>query len=160
MTAVHGRDMDIFIERNGVFVFTACATSCDMEVSAEEINITTADSGRENEYDGGSTDCVGSMDGVITLDTLGGWQYEDWREATGTVIPLRFDMTNVYGDRLRYEMNVLILNVGVQGGVNEHGAFNVSWKRSGAETVTKTIVGGLQDSNLDYILDGNGVIIR
>lgn len=157
---IRGKDINIYVDRGGDYVFTACATNCSIERTAEEILITTADSGIEDEYEGGATNATGTMDGVITTDALGGWQYEDWVANVGLKVPLKIEFLNGYGDLLTFEMSVLITNVSAQGDVNDYGSFSVGFKRSGAETVTKTIVGGQQDSNLDYILDGNGVIIR
>lgn len=157
---IRGRDINIYVERGSEFVFTACATNMTYERTAEEIVITTADSGIEDEYEGGATNATGTMDGVITTDALGGWQYEDWLDCVGQKKNIMIDFTNDYGDLLRFEMLVLITNVSAQGDANDFGSFSVGFKRSGAETVTKTIEGGILDSNLDYILDGNGVIIR
>lgn len=157
---IKGRDINIYIERGVDWVFTACATNLSYERTAEEILITTADSGIEDEYEGGATNASGTMDGVITTDVLGGWQYEEWAASVGQKVNMRIDFTNDYGDLLRYEMNVLITAISVQGDANDFGTFSVGFKRSGIETVTKTIEGGLLDSNLDYILDGSGVIIR
>lgn len=152
--------MTIYIQRAGNYVLTACATSCDMELSAEVINITTADSGRANEKIGGATDCKGSFDGVITIDQLGGWQYQEWRANIGNVVPLRFDMTDEYGDRLRYEMSVLITNISAQGGVNEFGSFSVDFERSGEETQSTIFDNILVDMDGDPILTDDGDLIR
>lgn len=160
ISTVRGRDIDLFIERGGDFVFTACATNCSIERVAEEMNITTADSGRENEYKGGATDASITLDGVITLDELGGWQYEEWVANIGEIVSIRMDFTNDYGDRLRYEMNVLITAVGGQGDVNDFGSFNVTMKRSGAETVSKLLNNVITDEDLNPILDENGRPLR
>lgn len=158
---IRGRDINIYIERGtDNWVFTACATNMSYERTAEEISITTADSGIENEYEGGATDATGTMDGVITTDAIGGWQYEDWGANVGLKVPLRIDFTNDYGDLLRFEMTVLITNVSAQGDANDYGSFSVGFKRSGIETISKTIEGGLQDENSDYLLNENGVILR
>lgn len=160
VTAVYGEDVDLFVLRDGDYVATACAASCGITRTAELIPTTTADSGRENEYVGGATDADLTLDGVITLDELGGWQYEEWVANTGEVVSIRMDFTNSYGDRLRYEMNVLITAVGAQGDVNDFGAFNVTMKRSGGETVSKLLNNVITDEDLNPILDENGRPLR
>lgn len=155
-----GRDINICIERDGDFVFTACATNCSIERTAEEINITTADSGKENEYVGGATDASITLDGVITVDELGGFQYEEWVAAIGSKVNMEMDFTNQYGDRLRYTMSVLVTAVGAQGDANDFGMFNITMKRSGAETVSKIFDNILVDLAGDPILTPDGKLIR
>jgi hypothetical protein len=106
---VRGKDINLFVERDGVFIFSACATNLSIERTAEEINITTANSGIENEYEGGATDATVTLDGVITLDELPGFQYEEWVSAIGTKINVRIEFTNTYGDRLAYNYVCLFL---------------------------------------------------
>lgn len=163
MSLVRGKDINLYVEKvnaSGTYVVGGCATNLSMEVTAEEINITTADSGLENEYDGGATDCSISLDGVITIDELPFFQYEDWRAAIGTKKNVRIDFTDTYGDRLRYQMSMLITGVSAQGDVNDFGSFSISGKRSGAETVTKIYDNALVDGFGELILDGGGNIIR
>lgn len=163
MSVVRGKDINLYVEKvpsSTNYVVGGCATNLSMDVTAEEINITTADSGIENEYEGGATDCAGTLDGVITIDELPFFQYEDWRAAIGQKKNVRIDFIDTYGDRLRYEMSILILGVSVQGDVNDFGAFSISFKRSGAETVTKIYDHALIDGGGDLVLDGGGNIIR
>lgn len=163
MSLVRGRDINIYVEKvdaSGAYVVGGCATNLSMEVTAEEINITTADSGKENEYDGGATDCSVGLDGVITIDELPFFQYEDWRAAIGTKKNVQIDFTDSYGDMLRYQMTILITGVSAQGDANDFGSFSISAKRSGAETVTKIYDHSLVDGAGELILDGGGNIIR
>jgi hypothetical protein len=163
MTAVRGRDINLYVEKvnsSGIYVFSACATNLSMEVTAEEINITTADSGIENEYEGGSTDCTISMDGVVSIDDLSKAMYEDWRSWIGTKKNIRVDFTNSYGDRLRYQMSMLITSVGADGDANDFGMYHLGGKRSGPEAVSKGYDHILVDIDLDPILDTDGDLIR
>lgn len=164
LSTIHGRDVDLWVERgtdSGEYVLGACATDMSVQRTADEKITTTIDSGREDEYTrSGSTNAVIQFDGAGTLDVLGKWQYEDWLQNIGELVNIRVDYNNYYGDRLRFEMKVVVLEVSDQSNVNDFMTFSITMKRSGAETITKTIEGGILDLNLDYILDTNGVIIR
>lgn len=163
MSYVRGKDITIAVEGvsgSGDFDFSACGTNFSTERTAEKINITTADSGKENEYEGGATDGTGSVEGLITLDELTKFQYEDWVAAIGTKKRVQIDYTDTYGDRLRYEMDILIDGVSDRGDVNDFGAFTVTFTRSGAEVVTKVWDHALVDSDGDPIPDSDGDIIR
>lgn len=157
---VRGKDVNVFIELSGVYKLAACATTCSSSRTAEKINITTANSGRENEYEGGATDNIITLSGAGTLDEVTAWQFEDWVAAMGTKVNIRLDYTNPYGDRLRYEMAALIDDVNDQGDVNDFWLFDVSMTRSGAETMTKIFDNILVDGIGNPILDGGGNLIR
>lgn len=158
MTIVRGKDIDLYVKRGLGYVPTACATNLSIEETAEEVNITTVDSGRENEYEGGATDASLSFEGVMTLDELSKWQYEDF--VVGNTEQIRVDFVNSYGDALKYEMFVVIISKSAQGDVNDFGSFSISMKRSGAMTSVKTYDNILVDSDGLPILDSDGNLIR
>lgn len=163
MSQVLGRDINLYVEKvndSGVFKFSSCATNLSMEVTCEEILITSADSGIEDEYQGGATNCSVSMEGVITIDELSKFMYEDWRASVGKKKKIRIDFTDSYGDRLRYEMTILVTSVSAQGDAADFGSFSISGKRSGAEIISKGYDHILEDSLHDPILDLNGDLIR
>lgn len=163
MSITRGKDVSFYVYRTISLVptpvFAGCAKSCSKDETAEDINITTADSDRENEYIGGSKDATGTVDGLITLDELPKYQYGDFVDQVGNVIRILIVYTNAFGDRYSYDANVLITGVSDQADVSDFASFTVNWKRSGKATITK-FWDALKDSDGNLILDSDGNLIR
>jgi hypothetical protein len=154
-----GKEVNLYVRRDDEWVLTACATSSSKDESAEEINITTADSERENEYIGGSKDATIGLEGVITLDEITRWQWKDFVDNVGNVIRILLTYDNGFGDRYSYDANVLVTNVSDVANVADFATFSIGMKRSGAATTTQ-LFDALQDSDGEYILDSDGNLIR
>jgi hypothetical protein len=163
MSKVLGKNVTVYVYRDILMVptpvFAGCATSCSKDETAEDINITTADSGRENEYIGGSKDATGTIDGLMTLDEMPMFQYADWVAEVGNVKRILIVYENSFGDKYSYDANVLVVGVSDQADVTDFAKFTVSWKRSGAATITQ-FWDALKDSDGNLILDSNGNLIR
>lgn len=157
---IRGRDITLFAYDDDVATPIYCATSCSIAVDAETIPITTINSGREDEYEGGATNGTLDLSSGITLDSVGGWQFEDFVDEVGNKHRFLIQFTNDYGDILSYAMDAIITSVSGRGDVTDFGLFDASMLRSGPMVKIKTIEGGLVDSEGDYIIDSNGKIIR
>lgn len=163
MSKVLGKDVSVYVYRDIAMVptpvFAGCATSCSKDETAEDLNITTADSARENEYIGGAKDATGTVDGLITLDELTKFQYADFIDSVGNVIRILIVYTNSFGDTYSYDAYVLVTSVSDQADATDFANFSVSWKRSGAATITQ-LFNALLDSDGNPILDSDGNLIR
>lgn len=159
---IEGKNIELFVwdEDDSVWLNIYCSIRSSLNVEAETVVITTIDSGREDEYDGGATNATIDFNGGIALDFLGGWMYENFVDEIGNKHRFLFQMTNSFGDVLSYDMQGIITNVNGGGGVGEHGLFDLSILRSGPMTKIKTYNGALVDSEDNYILDSKGQIIR
>src|SRR4051812_39314737 len=109
MTTVLGRNVHYYIYRSGVPTLTVCATNISRRESVETINTTTIDSGRENEYIGGSTDSELVLDGVRTLSLTTNWQADDWE--IGEVYRVILIYMDALGNSVSYDGNVLITGI-------------------------------------------------
>lgn len=158
MTVVLGRDVHLYVYRDAVAVLTVCATNLTKRETAEQINITTIDSGRENEYIGGATDSDLSLEGLITLDELPKQQYEDFE--VGENYDVLMTYTNSWGDRLAINGNVLVTGIDDNNGAADFSNYTISMIRNGAWTKVKTFDNILVDGPGNPILDGNGDLIR
>lgn len=163
MTYVKGKDVNFYVYRDEggdeVAVFAGCALTITKEETAEELNITTADSGRENEYIGGSKDATGTVDGLMTIDQLNRFQYKDFVDNVGNVLHILITYENSFGDRISYDANALVTNVSDSAGATDLATFSVSWKRTGPATIA--LVGQwLIDDEGNPILDSDGLPIR
>jgi hypothetical protein len=159
-TLVKGKDVTVYMEVDSEWVLIMCATSCTKDETTEEVNVTTADSDRENEYIGGSKDCSFSFDGAMTLDIPGRVQYEDLVDEVGNVQRFLIVYTNSYGDALNYEADFLITGVSDTNGVNDFSTFSMTAKRSGAATRTKTWADGVLLDGGIPVWDSDGEVIR
>jgi hypothetical protein len=159
-TLLIGKDVDVSVEVDGEMQLIMCAISFSKDETAEEVNITTADSGRQNEYIGGSLDCTISFEGAITLDIPGKYQYEDLVNDIGNVKRILIEYRNSHGDLLSYEADFLITSVSDQNPV-EHSTFSMTAKRSGAPTITKTWDEEvILDEDDEPLEDESGEVIR
>jgi hypothetical protein len=157
---IEGRNVRLYVYRSGVPALAVCATNVSKTLSVEQINITTVDSGRENEYIGGSTDSELTLDGVRTLDEITSWQADDFEDQIGEVLRVILIYTNFYGDVLSYDGNVLITGVDDSNPAAEFSTYSISMIRSGAWTKLKSFDSILVDGLGNPILDGNGDLIR
>src|SRR4051812_21852322 len=98
MTAVHGKDVVIYIYRTDDVILLArpiaCASNCTMNYNIELIETATVDSGRENDYEAGFIDCDISVDGIVTLDEIPMWQIKEFIDKIGVKLLAIFEMTN------------------------------------------------------------------
>lgn len=163
MSYVKGKNVTVYVYRDIAMVPTpvmmGCATSISKNETAEEVNVTTADSTRENEYIGGSKDAVVTVDGLMTLDELTRWQYKDWLDSLGNVERFLITHENAFGDKYSYDFNGLITGVSDQAGPTEFASFSASIKRTGPATTTM-FYDALLDSDGNPILDSDGNLIR
>lgn len=159
MTPVDGKDVSIYVRRGTDWVNTVCAISCRMEFSQEMIPVATKDSGRENDYVSGFEDCTISLEGVMTLDELPFYQAEDFLDSPYTKRRILMLFTNSWGDRLSYDMNVLVESYSNAGETDDFAIYNVSMKRCGAWTKQK-VFNAILDSDGNPVLDSNGYPIR
>jgi hypothetical protein len=160
-TLVKGKDVTVYMEVDSEWVLIMCATSCTKSETSEEVNVTTADSDRENEYIGGSLDCSFTFDGAMTLDIPGRVQYEDLENEIGNVKRFLIVYETSFGDKKNYEADFLITSVDDSNGVNEYSTFSMTAKRSGAPTKTKVWADDvLLDSEDNPIWDSDGNVIR
>jgi hypothetical protein len=161
MTTVLGRNVHYYIYRSGVPTLTVCATNISRRESVETINTTTIDSGRENEYIGGSTDSELVLDGVRTLSLTTNWQADDWE--IGELYRVILIYMDALGNSVSYDGNVLITGIDDSNPADNHSTYSVTMLRSGSWTKLSNVPVGesfaLVDSNGDYILDGNGDFI-
>lgn len=157
---IKGRNVDLYVERSGVWVLRACATSCSMELTQELIPVATRDTGFEEDFEPGFNGCSLSFDGMITIDVLGKWQMEDDIANLRVKNHVMIKMENGLGDTLAYDMLALTTNIINTGDVEGWATYSVSMTRCGEMTKVRVINGGLVDSFGNYILDSNGSIIR
>jgi hypothetical protein len=163
MTTVLGRNVHLYVYESGVPTLTVCGTNVSRrEILSDKINITTVDSGRENEYgSGGSTDSELVLDGVRTLSLTTNWQADDWE--IGEVYRVILIYMDALGNSVSYDGNVLITGIDDSNPADNHSTYSVTMLRSGSWTKLSNVPVGesfaLVDSNGDYILDGNGDFI-
>jgi predicted secreted protein len=158
MITVLGKDVTLYVYRSGSPALTVCATNLSRRESVETLNITTIDSGRANEYVGGSTDSEVTLSGVRTLANVSDWQIDDFEIGnTERIIIIYLDSA---GNSVSYDGNVLITGVEDDNGAADFSTYTVTMLRSGAWTKLYNVVVGdlhyLVDGNGDYILDSNG----
>lgn len=158
MTTVLGKDVTIYVYRGGSPAMGVCATNVSRRESVETINTTTIDSGRENEYIGGSTDSEIVLDGVRTLNRNSDWQVDDFE--IGEIERIIIIYLDTFGNSVSYDGNVLITGIDDSNPAGEFSTYTVTMLRSGAWTKLYNVVVGdehyLVDGNGDYILDSNG----
>jgi predicted secreted protein len=140
MIKVKGKDVNLYIYRSGSPILAVCATNISKKTNAERINITTVDSGRENEYIGGSTDSELTLEGVRTLDEPGSWQADDFEEMIGEVIRVLLIYTDTAGNNVIYDGNTLIADVDDSNNVSEYSTFSVTLVRNGVWTKLNTLL--------------------
>jgi hypothetical protein len=141
---VRGKDVNIYVRVGSDWVVAGCATSCTLNVTADVIPTTTADSGRDRTVKGGARNAELTLSGVVTLNETSMWQYEDWMDNYGEVLRVLFEMTDEGGSQLAYDMNALVTNVSNSAPADNYDVFDVSMVRSGAMTKVSAIgVGGI-----------------
>jgi hypothetical protein len=154
---IKGKDIELYVRRDDTWVNIVCAISCSLTVDAEAIPITTIDSGREDEYDGGATNATLELSGAMSLDQTDDWQYDDFVDETGNKHRFLFTIADSNGLSIAYDMWGLITSVRGSGDINDHGLFDVSILRSGPMTkLNENEEGNLVDENGDEILDSDG----
>lgn len=154
---IKGKDIELFVRRDDTWVNIACALSASLSVDAETIPITTIDSGREDEYEGGATNATIDFSGVMTLDQTSMWQYHEFAEEVGNKHRFLYVFTDSNDLSRAYDMYGIITNVNSRGDFADFGLFDVSVLRSGPMTViTENEDGFLIDHNGDIIFDHNG----
>jgi predicted secreted protein len=158
MITVLGKDVTLYVYRGGSPALTVCATNLTRRGSVEPLNITTVDSGRENEYIGGSTDSEVTLSGVRTLANTSDWQIDDFE--IGEIERIIIIYLDSAGNSVSYDGNVLITGIEDENGAADFSTYSVTMLRSGAWTKLYNVVVGdlhyLVDGNGDYILDSNG----
>jgi predicted secreted protein len=162
MIKVRGKDVTLYVYRGGSPALAVCATNLSRRESVENLNITTIDSTRANEYVGGSTDSEVTLSGVRTLANSSDWQIDDFE--IGNIERIIIIYLDSAGNSVSYDGNVLITGVEDENGAADFSTYSVTMLRSGAWTKLYDItIGGvhyLVDSNGDFILDsfGNRII--
>jgi hypothetical protein len=151
---VEGRNVKLYVYRSGVPVLTVCATNVTRRETVETINITTVDSGRENEYIGGATDAEITLEGVRTISQLADFQVSDFE--VGDVYRIIIIYTDASGSTLSYDGNVLITGIDDSNGAGEFSTYTVSMLRSGPWLKLFNVSGILVDGFGNPILDGEG----
>jgi hypothetical protein len=157
MITVKGKDVTLYVYRGGSPTPAVCATNVSRRETVETLNVTTIDSGRENEYRGGSTDSEATLTGVRTLGSSN-WQIDDFE--IGNIERIIIVYLDSAGNSVSYDGNVLITGVDDDNGASDFSTYTVTMLRSGAWTKLYNVVVGdlhyLVDGNGDYILDSNG----
>lgn len=159
MIKVQGKHVTLYVYVGGVPTLAVCATNLSRrERLSDIINITSIDSGQENEYDeGGSTDSDVILDGVRTLDSSD-WEVDEFEVGTKKRIIIIYQ--DNAGNSVSYDGNVLITGIDDSNPADGFSTYTVTMLRSGAWTKLYDVVVGdehyLVDGNGDYILDSNG----
>lgn len=158
MTTVLGRNVRVYVQKEEVFVLTACASSCSKEETAEVVQI-RQNTRRENSYRGTTKDCTLSLEGVTTIDEITKWQFQDFIDSLGDLVHVKLVYENEYGDVLSYECDAIITSVTDQAAATDFATYSVAMLRSGAATTT-ILYNALQDDEGEYILDSQGNLMR
>jgi hypothetical protein len=151
---VEGRNAKLYVYRDSAAVLTVCATNVTRRETAETINITTVDSGRENEYIGGATDAEITLEGVRTINQPVDWQVDDFQIGESHHIILVYE--DAGGNALSYDLNVLITEISDSNGAGEFSTYSVSMIRSGPWIRLFNVGGVLKDQYGNPITDQYG----
>jgi TP901-1 family phage major tail protein len=120
---------DVILAKSGGAVFAA-STSCSLEVSADQVDVTNKSSNRKKEYMYGFNGYTISCDGLITLDD---YDYFDMLtdQKNGTVITVTFTVdTKVITGTCNIE------SVSVEGPVEGVATYSVSLQGTGDYTLS------------------------
>lgn len=159
---IRGRNVEISIYDEGISALKpyGCATGLSMEITGEQIETTTVNSGLDRDYVGGMRECTGSFEGVVTLDENPVMQYDELVDLIRTRQQLMVKFTNDWGDVLSYLMTALFLKVSVTANVTDFSSFTVEFIRCGSWVKVKTYNNILLDDDDNPVLDSNGRFIR
>jgi hypothetical protein len=156
MTYIKGKDVLLYVRVGSEWWLAGCTTTNSLTLTAEEIPITTADSGIEDEYEGGATNAELALSGVGTMDEVTKWQYEDWMDNVGQVKRILYAIEDSVGNYLAYDMNALIRSVSNNADAADFGYFDVSLIRSGAWTKIRTTT---EESGIGEMVIGSTFIV-
>lgn len=160
MTPIRGKDVFVWVKRAGVYILTVCSKTCSFDLEQDEIATATVDSGTDETFKPGYSRFMFSMSSLKTIDTLGRYQFYEFIQNRRTVHEMKVVFTNRYGDILQYEFNAIVKSCNMASDVKTFTNADLTMRVTGTPVGVLTIEGGILDSNLDYITDGNGVIIR
>lgn len=158
MNAVLGKDVQLYVYRDAVAVLTVCATNLTRRKTSGSVSRLVRGAGKNRLYSGTIKEEQLNLEGLITLDELPKWQYEDFE--VGENYDVLITYTNVYGDKLALNGNVLVTGIDDNNGAADFSSYSISMIRNGAWTKAKTYDNILVDGLGNPILDGNGDLIR
>lgn len=152
MNVIQGKDVDLFVLRDGDFVPIGCATDLSFEMSQDLIEVTTKDSGRARDYEAGFRGYSVRFSGLVTLDDTAKFQFFDFLNNPEERLTLHIDYTDPNGLSKTIEGDYLIEGASYSGNVDDFAGADISMKGCGEMSYGATGIPGTPSPGLPYTL--------
>lgn len=159
MSLVRGKEMNLYVQKAGTFYPMGCAMEASFNLAQELVNVTTADSGVEDEFDFSSEGMTVDASGVVTFDQGSTFQFREFIANRRTKQRILIEFIDTNSNTYTLEMDVLIQNISSTGNVSDYALYDLQLVRSGAMIETYTPGPGGTPGGIGSMILGSTFIV-